>query len=195
MKSFCEITYPFITNSIKVGPSHSKCRIKKKSKHPVIFQINGQKKIHLHQSYYYSGESIYEWNIDGLTKHQILQIIQNISMAISAFKVKDHGDRERAQLLIYIFSKILKNWWDNYLNQDKRNYILTATKQVTIDSASSRTTKVTGQEVVMTISEPGFVATLIYAIYKHFIGDPNKLQEKSLEILIKLTCPKLQDFR
>ena len=65
---------------------------------------------------------------------------------------------------------------------------------MTTDSASSSTTKITGQEVVMTTSEPDFVAILIYAICKHFIWDSNKLQERSSEILIKLTFPKLQDF-
>ena len=36
---------------------------------------------------------------------------------------------------------------------------------------------------------------LFYAIIKNFIGDPTIFQEKSQEILLNLTCRKLQNFR
>ena len=98
-------------------------------------------------------------------------------MAVSFFKGKGYGDRDCAQLLISRFPGMLKNWWDNFPSQEERNYILTATKQVTADFASSSTTQVTNQEVVMISCKPDSIATLIYTVCKHFIGDPNKLQD------------------
>ena len=34
----------------------------------------------------YDGTSVYEWNIDGYTEHQSLNIIQEMNMAINAYK-------------------------------------------------------------------------------------------------------------
>ena len=39
------------------------------------------------------------------------------------------------------------------------------------------------------------VATLIYSISKHFIGDPAKIKDKTADLLTNLKCPKLHDFR
>ncbi|RVW18795.1 hypothetical protein CK203_102744 [Vitis vinifera] len=38
------------------------------------------------------------------------------------------------------------------------------------------------------------VATLIYSISKHFIGDPAKIKDKTADLLTNLKCPKLHDF-
>ena len=43
--------------------------------------------------------------------------------------------------------------------------------------------------------EDDILNTLLYSIIKNFIGDPTIFQEKSQEILLNLTCRKLQDFR
>lgn len=34
------------------------------------------------------------------------------------------------------------------------------------------------------------ISTLIFAIAKHFLGDPSKLKDRSLEILANLRCKK-----
>ena len=39
------------------------------------------------------------------------------------------------------------------------------------------------------------VATLIFSISKHFIGDPAKIKDKTIDLLTNLKCPKLHDFR
>ena len=39
------------------------------------------------------------------------------------------------------------------------------------------------------------VNSLIFAITKHFIGDPDKYREESFDSLVILTCPTLSDFR
>ena len=45
------------------------------------------------------------------------------------------------------------------------------------------------------LGQQNVVHKLIYAITKHFIGDPIVLQERSLEILQNLRCRTLSDFR
>ncbi|XP_075092250.1 protein fluG-like [Nicotiana tabacum] len=44
-------------------------------------------------------------------------------------------------------------------------------------------------------SKEDATATLIYCIAKHFIGEPKLFQDRSLELLNNLRCPKLTDFR
>ena len=39
------------------------------------------------------------------------------------------------------------------------------------------------------------VATLIFSISKHFIGDPKKIKDKTTDLLTNLKCPKIHDFR
>ena len=39
------------------------------------------------------------------------------------------------------------------------------------------------------------MATLIFSISKHFIGDPAKIKDKTIDLLTNLKCPKLHDFR
>ena len=54
------------------------------------------------------------------------------------------------------------------------------------------------QHIMTSINEleqQNAVHKLIYAITKHFIGDPIIIQERSLEILQNLRCRILSDFR
>ena len=44
-------------------------------------------------------------------------------------------------------------------------------------------------------SSQDVVNTLIFAITKHFVGDPNRYKERILDVLINLRCPQLSDFR
>ena len=57
------------------------------------------------------------------------------------------------QFLIAGFTGVLRGWWDNILNENERNYIQTSTNE----------------------EEQNAVRRLIYAITKHFIGDPRIL--------------------
>ncbi|PKI55759.1 hypothetical protein CRG98_023850 [Punica granatum] len=42
---------------------------------------------------------------------------------------------------------------------------------------------------------PDAVATLVFAISQHFVGDPSHLKDKNLELLSNLKCKRLSDFR
>ncbi|XP_060183205.1 uncharacterized protein LOC132613174 [Lycium barbarum] len=84
---------------------------------------------------------------------------------------------------------MLKNWWDNYLSEYNREQILGA---VSIDTI----VKMDGNnQVAEEEAREDASATLIYSIAKHFIGEPKLFQDRSLELLNNLSCPKLDDFR
>ncbi|HEX9739224.1 MAG TPA: zinc finger CCHC domain-containing protein [Ignavibacteriaceae bacterium] len=72
-----------------------------------------------------------------------------------------------------------------YVSTDEKNTILSATKHVI---------KQENNQPIDTL-ESHVLNTLIYSIIKNFIGDPQVFQEKSQELLLNLTCRKLQDFR
>ncbi|KAL2493399.1 Enzymatic polyprotein [Abeliophyllum distichum] len=97
----------------------------------------------------FSGLEVIVWNIDGMTEHQIMQVIAEMSMASSAYSAKDE------------IHNAVKKEGDSPLDPSKQDA----------------------------------VCTLLFTIIKHFIGEPSSFMEKSSELLMNLTCPKLQDFR
>ena len=68
----------------------------------------------------------------------------------------------------------MKLWWENFLTEKERFYV----------------SKSLNEE-----GEQDSVTRLIYAIVKHFIGDPTIYQERSSEILQNLRCRTLSDFK
>ena len=110
-------------------------------------------------------------------------------MAITAYKMRNSSDKQAATLITAGFTGTLKYWWDNYLTGDDRQKILNATTINQIIKPES-----TGQAIENQILEDA-TTTLIYHIAKHFIGEPQLFQDRSLEILSNLSYPKLDDFR
>nr|XP_012568173.1 uncharacterized protein LOC105851568 [Cicer arietinum] len=128
----------------------------------------------------YSGDSIIEWNIDGHSEQNILNIIQAMTMAATAFKTSGKNtDKKAALLLITGFTGQLKEWWDNIVTGEEKTMILTAVK---VDNNG------------IPIEEDS-VNTLLYAITKAFVGDPLQLQERAAEQLVNLHCSSMSDYR
>ena len=105
----------------------------------------------------YNDTFIYEWNIDGLSEHEILNVLRQMMMATTAY-LTDNDDHMAAQLLLSGFSGTLKSWWDNCLNKEERTFLQTSTNEE---------------------GEQNVVLRILYAVTKHFIGDPRILQERS----------------
>ncbi|KAL6338402.1 hypothetical protein AAG906_020486 [Vitis piasezkii] len=125
----------------------------------------------------YTSGTIYEWNIDGMTEYNILTKLQEMTMVSTAYKLNNRlPDHAVAQTIVAGFTGQLKGWWDNYLTFDYRN------KHEVVKDED-------GQYI------EDAVATLIYSISKHFIGDPAKIKDKTADLLTNLKCPKLHDFR
>lgn len=73
----------------------------------------------------YTNRTIYEWNIDGTTKYNILTKLQEMTMDSTTYKLNNKlSDHAIAQTLIIRFTSQLKGWWDNYLMQKDKNVIL-----------------------------------------------------------------------
>ena len=124
----------------------------------------------------FDGNGITEWNIDGMTDHQILRKTHEITMAASAYRVK-HSEEQTIKLIVAGFTGILKGWWDNYLSPENRLYITTCVK-------NEENTQI-----------PLMVETLVTAIIHNFIGDPKIFEERTSILLHNLKCPTLGDFR
>lgn len=77
------------------------------------------------QSKYY-GDDIYEWNIDGVNEHQILNILQEMIIASTAYKSKGNSNHSIAKHLTVGFTGQLKGWWDNSLSKWDKIIMLTA---------------------------------------------------------------------
>ncbi|RVW24955.1 Enzymatic polyprotein [Vitis vinifera] len=135
----------------------------------------------------YTSGTIYEWNIDGMTEYNILTKLQEMTMVSTTYKLNNRlPDHAVAQTIVAGFTGQLKGWWDNYLTFDDRNSILKAYR---INENSEVVKDEDGQDI------EDAVATLIYSISKHFIGDPAKIKDKTADLLTNLKCPKLHDFR
>lgn len=135
----------------------------------------------------YTSGTIYEWNIDGMTEYNILTKLQEMTMVSTAYKLNNRlPDHAVAQTIVARFTGQLKGWWDNYLTFDDRNSILKAYR-------INESNEVVKDEDDQDIEDA--VATLIYSISKHFIGDPAKIKDKTADLLTNLKCPKLHDFR
>ena len=122
----------------------------------------------------YDGDGIYEWNIDGVSDQQVLNILQEMIMSSTAYKSRGNLDLAICFHLIAGFTGQLKGWWDNAPTEEERRFI-----QKSVDESGN----------------PNAVHTLIYAITKHFLGDPLSFQSRSYEILQNLHYDKLSDYR
>ena len=116
---------------------------------------------------------IYEWNIDGLSEHEIINVLRQMTMAVTAY-LTDNDDHNAAQLLISGFFGTLRSWWDNFLNDSEIKFLQTSKNDEGEQNAVNR---------------------IIYAITKHFVGDPRILKERSSKILQNIRCRTLSDFR
>ena len=99
----------------------------------------------------YNDTFIYEWNIDGLSEHEIINVLRQMTMAATAY-LTDNDDHNAAQLLIYGFSRTLKSWC---LNDGERKFLQNSKNDE---------------------GEQNAVHRIIYAITKHFIRDPRILE-------------------
>ncbi|ESQ50069.1 hypothetical protein EUTSA_v10002268mg, partial [Eutrema salsugineum] len=121
----------------------------------------------------FNSSSVYDWNIDGISEYNILNFLQNMTMAANAYRTQvGNEDRTVAEILVAGFSCQLKGWWDNYLNNQQRSEILDA------DNFGN--------------PQQDPVATLVIAITLHFIGDPSVLRDKNAELLSNLKCKKFK---
>ena len=96
-----------------------------------------------------------------------------MQMAATAY-LTDNDDWNASQLLITGFTGTVKQWWENFLIDEERFHV----------------SKSVNEE-----GEQDSITRLIYAIVKHFIGDPQTFLDRNTEILQNLRCRTLSDFK
>ncbi|XP_028089917.1 uncharacterized protein LOC114289973 [Camellia sinensis] len=134
------------------------------------------------QRSYYS-KTIYEWNIDGLSEYQIYEILQHMLMFATVCKQNENTDHQVACFIVSDFTGILKGWWDNIFEEERKEEILTTTKPITDE--------LTG----LVHNEQDAICSLVNTIVLHFVGAISGIEDRSRELLQKLRCPSLSHFR
>jgi hypothetical protein len=130
--------------------------------------------------------ALYEWNIDSLLEYEILNVLHEMMIVANVYKCVNRSDHQVASSLITGFTGQLKGWWDNILTEEQRSYLKIAYK-----------TDVAGNIITNEHNQPieDAVNTLIFAITKHFVGDPSVYRENIYDSLEHLKYPTLTDFR
>nr|KJB80550.1 hypothetical protein B456_013G103100 [Gossypium raimondii] len=138
----------------------------------------------------YIVNTIYEWNIDGMSEYNILSLLQQMTMISNVYKTQNQNrltsDHAIANLLVVGFTSQLKGWWDYALTKTRQEELLKAIKK---DDQGRIILDEQGRKI------QDAVATLIFSISKHFVGDPSHLKDRNSELLSNLKCKKLTDFK
>jgi hypothetical protein len=74
-------------------------------------------------------DKLYEWNIDGLAKQQILDKLTHMTMVSSSYVMNhDLSQPEVVDLLVSGFTGTLQSWWEKHLTDESRAIIRSAVK-------------------------------------------------------------------
>nr|KAJ0224851.1 hypothetical protein LSAT_V11C100042530 [Lactuca sativa] len=114
-----------------------------------------------------------------------MNIVQEMTMAANAYKAHNNTQLQIVNIITYGFTGNLKGWWDFYISQEEKDYILSAKKTII---------KQENNQQIQTF-EDDMVNTLIFSIIENFVRDPTTFKEKISEILMNLHCRKLTTFR
>src|SRR5262249_26429596 len=109
-----------------------------------------------------------------------------MTMVANAYRTQTNApDKAIVEILIVEFSGQLKGWWDYYITRAQKLEILNSVKM-----------NEENEPILDQNQQPieNAVATLIFTISVHFVGDPTHIKDKNLELLSNLKCKKLSDF-
>ncbi|MFQ6636210.1 hypothetical protein Gotur_013168, partial [Gossypium turneri] len=78
----------------------------------------------------YNTNTIYEWNIDGMSEYNILSLLQQMTIVSNVYKTQNQNglisDHTIVNLLV---ARQLKGWWDHALTKTQQEEILKAIKK------------------------------------------------------------------
>ncbi|KAG5585164.1 hypothetical protein H5410_045598, partial [Solanum commersonii] len=74
----------------------------------------------------YSGNEIYEWNLDGLTDRQLTILVHRMLMYATICKSANNTDRTICKMIIVGFTSQLRGLWDNYMTLDAKATVINA---------------------------------------------------------------------
>lgn len=133
----------------------------------------------------YDGDYIAEWNINGLSDYQIRQVIFGMLMYASTFVAKNTHLRAHDATIAIIagFSSSLHGWWDNYLDQNRLEDLLSV-----IDLSAK------GRPEDEQKPNDTSVCTLVTSILDQFTGLLRNKAKRTRSMLQKLRFPSLTHF-
>ena len=143
----------------------------------------------------YSGNACYQFNIDGLSEYQIMTIVRQIhTVGYIYIKKQSMAHADAVTALTGGFEGQLLGWWTHTLSPTARNNIINHTKNVSVPSTSTTPGSFL-PPATTTTAQPDGIDVLCYTIVLHFIGNPNRFQDKDYSKLQNLKCKKLGDFK
>lgn len=118
---------------------------------------------------HFSADAIYEWTIDGFSEYTILTQLHRKNMYSTVCKAAKNNDCQIAEFIIASFTGQLRGWWENVLNENQRNEILSNVKIIhaNITTKNEQGMDVTNQQPAATENA---VYYLIIVIILAFIG-------------------------
>ena len=135
-----------------------------------------------------SANKLYEWNIDCLSEQEIINKMSHMSMVGIAYQNNHDLDQPKIiDLLVTGFFGTLSGWWDSYLTGESKDSIKHVVKKnyeglPIFDKSIGR-------------GIPNGVNTLVYTIFKHFVGTPSNVSSRIFDYLNNLRCPIMSDYR
>ena len=101
----------------------------RKNRYPKPTPLDLQlKERHTFINFAYSTDLVYEWNIDGMSEYEILNLSHEMTLFTNVDKNSRKMDHQIAHLIVTSFIGQLKSWWDHYLNNSDRPNILSVVK-------------------------------------------------------------------
>ncbi|RDX63504.1 hypothetical protein CR513_58064, partial [Mucuna pruriens] len=164
---------PFV-NTIEINKLKAYPNLRNYYPRPSLADVQYEERGNLVQNSFL-GNKIFEWNIDGMSDQQILDITCQMTMAATAHKTRGCSDKSAALAIIQGFTGQLKGWWDNLCTDNDRLIILNSVKNET--------------------NQEDTVSTLIYIIIQNFIGDPNIFKNRVANQLTNLYYPTMSNYR
>ena len=123
-----------------------------------------------------------------MSEQEIINKMGHMSMIGIAYNNNHNLDHpEIVDLLVTGFSSTLCGWWDSYLTEDSRESIKHAVKK------NDEGLPIFDESIGKCI--PDGVNTLIYTIFKHFVGTPSNISSRISDYLNNLRCPTMYDYR
>ncbi|XP_047256165.1 uncharacterized protein LOC124888925 [Capsicum annuum] len=141
----------------------------------------------------YSGDAIYEWNLDGLSERQLFILVHQMLMYSTIAKVtasvenrQRHTDATIYKIIVTGLTSQLHGWWDNFLDNGRRNAIF---------KARNSTEGVDNLGRALPTNTEDVVCTLMLTIIEHFGGRFTNQYENTRTLLNGLRCRTLGEFR
>lgn len=160
----------------------NKLKFSKTPRRPNLISIEEPQTLNPHS---FDSQSIYEWNIDGFSVGQKMQIILKMQMYANALRQVGNTELAITKLITSGFTGQLGDWWGTYLTDEQIRLI---EQNVQKDEQ--------GEIIFMADGEPinDSVTSLLFNIGRQFIGRYPRYEQNLRDYLINLKCRSMTQY-